>query len=122
MDYGDSKLCTELAIDSINIWNQWNKERDEQNGIPVYHNTGMLIFSGTDKLSQNEKDSIKQIRNAGHADWIEELTPEQIVQRYPYFENAVKNGISAAYYNKVGGKVEKRKRSLFFSYLFVCVA
>lgn len=125
MDYGDSKLCMDLAIDSIKIWNEWNKERVAKNQPPVYHNTGMLIFSGTDKLSQNEHDSLKHIRNAGHDEWIEELTLEQIVQRYPYFETAVKNGISAAYYNKIGGKTKKKgkRRKVFFCLLifFCCV-
>ncbi|KAI8063015.1 FAD dependent oxidoreductase [Thamnidium elegans] len=99
MDYGDSKLSMELAIDSIGIWNQWNKESQ----IPVYHNTGMLIFSGASQLLENELHSLKHIRNAGHAGWIEELHGDQITERYPYLETAVKNGISAAYYNKVGG-------------------
>ncbi|CAO3642734.1 unnamed protein product [Mucor hiemalis] len=103
MDYGDSKLCTELAIDSINIWNQWNREKAQKNEAPLYHNTGMLIFSGSNKLGSTDHHSIKHIRNAGHGDWIEELTPEQIKKRFPYFKHAVDNGISAAYYNKVGG-------------------
>ncbi|KAK4515724.1 uncharacterized protein ATC70_010677 [Mucor velutinosus] len=103
MDYGNERLCMELAIDSIDIWNQWNKERAAQDLSPVYHNTGMLVFSGEDKLCENEKNTLHHIRAAGHADWIEELNAEQIVSRYPYFETAVKNGISCAYYNKVGG-------------------
>ena len=104
MDYGDSRLYTDLAIDSIDIWNQWNKERAEENKHPVFHNTGILIFSGTNELTNIEVNSIKHIKNAGHADWIEELTPEEIKQRYPYLGSAVNNGFSAAYYNKVGGK------------------
>lgn len=99
MDYGDNKLCMELAIDSIDIWNQWNKESK----VPVYHNTGMLIFSGDSKLCENELNSLKHIRNAGHSDWVEELSTGQITDRYPYLENYVKSGVSAAYYNKVGG-------------------
>lgn len=101
MDYGDSKLCMELAIDSINIWNQWNKESVE----PVYHNTGMLIFSGGAELCENEKKSLFHIRNAGHDDWIEELNGEHIIQRYPYLEKAVNSGMSSGYYNKVGGNI-----------------
>lgn len=65
----------------------------------------MLVFSGEDELCENEKYSLHHIRAAGHGDWIEELNGEQIVSRYPYFETAVKNGISSAYYNKVGGKL-----------------
>lgn len=103
MDYGNERLCMELAIDSINIWNQWNEERTAEGLSPVYHNTGMLVFSGEDRLCENEKHSLHHIRAAGHDDWIEELSAEQIVSRYPYFETAVKNGISCAYYNKVGG-------------------
>ncbi|KAI8646390.1 FAD dependent oxidoreductase [Parasitella parasitica] len=103
MDYGDEKLCMELAIDSIDIWNQWNQERIEEGLSPVYHNTGMLVFLGEKGLSENEKHSLRHIRPAGHADWIEELNGEQIVSRYPCLETAVKNGISCAYYNKVGG-------------------
>ncbi|RCI04754.1 hypothetical protein CU098_009984 [Rhizopus stolonifer] len=103
MDYGDARLYTDLAIDSIDIWNQWNQERKAQGLVPVYHNTGLLVFSGEDKLCENELHSLKHIRAAGHNDWIEELSPQELVSRYPFFENAVKNGISAAYYNKVGG-------------------
>lgn len=94
----------ELCIDSIDIWNEWNKERETLGLDPVYHNTGMLIFSGEDKICENEEYSLKHIREAGHGDWIEELDAKEIVDRYPYFETAVKNGISYAYYNKVGGK------------------
>lgn len=100
MDYGDNRLNMQLAIDSIDIWNQWNQESP----IPVYHNTGMLIFSGGSTLCENEQQSLYHIRNAGHHDWIEELNGEQIQQRYPYLENAVRNGLSSGYYNKVGGK------------------
>jgi sarcosine oxidase/L-pipecolate oxidase len=105
MDYNDNRLCTELAIDSINIWNKWNEERAQQNDVPVYHNTGMLLFSGSQKLEQTELDSLKHIRNAGHDDWVEELTHDQLKQRYPFFEHAVDSGMSAAYFNKVGGNV-----------------
>jgi sarcosine oxidase/L-pipecolate oxidase len=104
MDYGKDKMCMELCIDSIDIWNEWNKERETLGLDPVYHNTGMLIFSGEDKICENEEYSLKHIREAGHGDWIEELDAKEIVDRYPYFETAVKNGISYAYYNKVGGK------------------
>lgn len=111
MDYGDSRLCMELAIDSIDVWNQWNKETQ----VPIYHNTGMLIFSGASQLCENELHSLKHIRNAGHADWIEELHGDQITERYPYLETAVNNGISAAYYNKIGGSYAKL---LFFFFFF----
>ncbi|KAI7896951.1 FAD dependent oxidoreductase [Mucor mucedo] len=99
MDYGSSKLNMQLAIDSIDIWNQWNQE----SSIPVYHNTGMLIFSGGATLCENEQQSLFHIRNAGHGDWIEELNGDQIQKRYPYLENAVRSGLSSGYYNKVGG-------------------
>lgn len=106
MDYGKDQLCTKLAIESIQAWKEWNKERQEHGLDRVFHNTGLLIFSGTNECTENELVSIEQIRSLCGQDEIEELTPDEIVSRFPFFETAVKSsGNGYAYYNKQGGKI-----------------
>ncbi|KAI7894534.1 FAD dependent oxidoreductase [Mucor mucedo] len=103
MDYGTNKLCMELAVDAIRVWEQWNKERADNGLKPVYHNTGMIAFSDNGELSEYDKQGLETIREAGYGEFIEELSSEEIKKRYPFFETAVNNGYDIAYFNKVGG-------------------
>lgn len=72
---------------------------------PVFHETGVLLFSQNGKFSDYEIQSMKAIREAGYGHLIEELTdPETIVKRYPQFKDAVANGFNIAYLNRAGGE------------------
>ncbi|EPB81331.1 hypothetical protein HMPREF1544_11948 [Mucor circinelloides 1006PhL] len=103
MDYGENTLYMHLAVEAIDAWKQWNIERAEKSLVPVYHNTGMLLFSANGQYAEYEKDNMKSIREAGFGDYIEELNAEQLKQRYPYLSDTVDNGYDIAYANKVGG-------------------
>ncbi|KAL7319304.1 hypothetical protein PS15m_002457 [Mucor circinelloides] len=103
MDYGKNTLYMHLAVEAIDAWKQWNIERAEKKMVPVYHNTGMLIFSVNGQYAEYEKDNMKSIREAGFGNYIEELNAEQLKQRYPYLSDTVDNGYDIAYANKVGG-------------------
>lgn len=104
MDYGTNKLCMKLAIDAIRIWEEWNKERAVKNLKPIYRSTGMIAFSSNGEFSEYDKEGLKTMRDAGYGENIEELTPQQIKERYPFFKNAVNNGYDIAYFNKIGGR------------------
>lgn len=106
MDYANDTLYMHLTIEAIGLWKQWNQERAELNQDPVYHETGVLLFSGKDNFSDFEKNCMKTIRESGYGHFIEEFTsPEQITRKFPQFESAVKNGFNTAYFNKAGGNV-----------------
>jgi sarcosine oxidase/L-pipecolate oxidase len=106
MDYGNDILYMHLTIEAIGMWKQWNKERAEMKLDPVYHETGVLLFSSKDKFSDFEKNSMKTIREAGYGHFIQEFTSsEQISKKFPQFASAVKNGFNTAYFNKAGGNV-----------------
>ncbi|GAN02310.1 fructosyl amino acid oxidase [Mucor ambiguus] len=103
MDYGNNTLYMHLAVEAIDAWKQWNAERAEKKLVPVYHNTGMLIFSANGQYAEYEKDNMRSIREAGFGDYIEELNADQLKERYPYLTDTVDNGYDIAYANKVGG-------------------
>lgn len=103
MDYGKNTLYMHLAVEALDAWKQWNVERAEKNLAPVYHNTGMLIFSANGQYAEYEKDNMKSIREAGFGEYIEELNADQLKKRYPHLSDTVDNGYDIAYANKVGG-------------------
>ncbi|KAI8642418.1 FAD dependent oxidoreductase [Parasitella parasitica] len=104
MDYANDTLYMHLMVEAFGMWHQWNKERAEKNLDPVFHQSGVLLFSGKDNFSDFEKDSMKNIREAGYGHYIEEFTsPEQIIEKFPQFEKSVENGFNTAYLNKEGG-------------------
>lgn len=104
MDYANDTLYMHLMVEAFGIWRQWNKERAEKNLDPVFHQSGVLLFSGKDKFSDFERDCMKNIREAGYGHFIEEFTsPEQIIEKFPQFQKAVENGFNTAYLNKEGG-------------------
>ncbi|KAI8057572.1 FAD dependent oxidoreductase [Gilbertella persicaria] len=104
MDYANDTLYMHLMMEAFTIWDEWNKERQEQKLDPVYHNVGVLLFSDKDKMGKFENDCLKNIREAGYGHLVEEFTsPEQIIQRFPLFKQAVENGFNTAYFNKAGG-------------------
>ncbi|KAL0084029.1 FAD dependent oxidoreductase [Phycomyces blakesleeanus] len=104
MDYADDTIYMHLAIEAIQMWHQWNKERADMGLEPVFHPSGVLLFSSNGEYSDFEKQSLKHIREAGYGHVIEELkSPEEIIARYPYFKDAVDNGYNIAYLNKEGG-------------------
>lgn len=104
IDYGANTLYMHLAIEALSAWEQWNKERAENDLAPVYHNTGIITFSTNGRYTNYEKDNIKSIRDAGHGDYIEELDADELKKRYPHLSDTVDNGYNIAYYNKAGGK------------------
>ncbi|CEI98359.1 hypothetical protein RMCBS344292_12468 [Rhizopus microsporus] len=92
-----------LAIESLPLWHQWNKERAEKNQCPVFHQSGVLLF-GQEDFSDFEKKSIKAIQEAGYGHFIDVYSsPEEIVRAFPQFQQAVDNGFKKAYLNKQGG-------------------
>lgn len=104
MDYANDTLYMHLMVEAFGLWRQWNKERAEKNLEPVFHQSGVLLFSGKDKFSDFERDCMKNIREAGYGHFIEEFTsPEQIIKKFPQFQKAVENGFNTAYLNKEGG-------------------
>jgi L-2-hydroxyglutarate oxidase LhgO len=105
IDYGSSKMYMQLAIEAIDEWNKWNIERSKQGLGPIYHNTGVLVMATNSRFTDNEINSIKNIKEAGHSNYIEELTAEQIKNRYPFLTEAVGKGYDIAYVNNVGGIV-----------------
>lgn len=105
-DYGDDVLYMKLMMEALPLWQQFNKERLEEGEDKVFHQTGVLLMSRNGQYSDFERKSLKAIRQAGYGHAIEELlTPESIIQRFPQFEKAVRNGFNIAYLNKDGGKV-----------------
>ncbi|KAI9491665.1 FAD dependent oxidoreductase [Zychaea mexicana] len=83
MDYGKELMYMHMYMESLPMWEQWNKERAAKGRSPVFHNS---------------------IREAGYGHLIEEFrTPEAIAERYPQFKEATKNGFNIAYLNKAGG-------------------
>lgn len=105
MDYADDTLYMQLMIEALPLWRQWNKERAEMGLSPVFHETGVLLFSSNGQFSDYERSSMKRIREAGYGHAIEEFTsPQSIINRFPQFKDAVANGFNIAYLNKQGGK------------------
>ncbi|CAO3637440.1 unnamed protein product [Cunninghamella blakesleeana] len=103
-DYGSDTLYMKLMMEALPLWQQLNKERLEEGEDLVFHQTGVLLMSQNGQYSDFERKSIKAIREAGYDHAIEELTtPESILQRFPQFESAVRNGFNIAYLNKDGG-------------------
>ncbi|KAI9470992.1 MAG: FAD dependent oxidoreductase [Benjaminiella poitrasii] len=104
MDYANDTLYMHLMVEALGLWHQWNAERAAQNLEPVFHPSGVLMFSGKDSYSDFERDSLKQIREAGYGHFVEEYkTPEEIIQKFPQFKKTVENGFKTAYLNKAGG-------------------
>jgi sarcosine oxidase/L-pipecolate oxidase len=92
-------------MEAMSHWHQWNKERAAENDTPVFHPSGVLIMGYQGKYGPYEEQNMQAIREAGYGHAIEQLlTPEAIVERYPQFEQTVKNGYNIAYLNKEGGK------------------
>ncbi|KAI8060926.1 FAD dependent oxidoreductase [Gongronella butleri] len=103
-EYGDNLLYMHLTMEALPYWHQWNKERAESKESPVFHQSGVLLFGRNGKYGDYERKSIDAVRAAGYGHAMEELvTPEQIIDRFPQFENAVHNGYNVAYFNKDGG-------------------
>ncbi|KAM3578515.1 hypothetical protein VKS41_009105 [Umbelopsis sp. WA50703] len=101
MDYGDDVIYQNLAAEALPIWRQWNEEAKDAGNLPVYHETGLLLFSRGGKFSEYERRSMQNIKAAGYGHAIEEfITPESIVERFPQFKDAVANGYNIAYLNK----------------------
>jgi sarcosine oxidase/L-pipecolate oxidase len=129
MDYGGCADYMHMSVEAFGLWHQWNKERAELNRPPVFHQSGVLLFSQNGSFSEFEKESIRQIQQAGYGHFIEIYdTPEKLVAKFPRFESAVKNGFNVAYLNKEGGTKKKRYISSFFgrgkiliSFLIVCI-
>lgn len=120
MDYANDTLYMHLMVEAFNMWHQWNKERAEANQDPIFHQSGVLLFSGKDQFSDFEKNCMKNIREAGYGHYIEEYkTPEEIIAKFPQFKEAVANGFNTAYLNKAGGMnlAYKKKKLLLFLYL-----
>ena len=110
MDYGKETLYMHLMAEGFPMWEQWNKERASKGLSPVFHNTGVILFSQNGKFSSYEVDSMKSLREAGYGHVIEELrTPASIVERYPQFKEATENGFDIAYVNKAGGKFTSKR-------------
>jgi sarcosine oxidase/L-pipecolate oxidase len=104
-----------LFLEALPLWHEWNKERAENNLVPVYHQTGLISFAENGTFTQYELDCISQIREAGYSHLIEELdTPEKIIERFPRFEKAVKNGFDIAVYNKEGGENHMQRHGYFY--------
>lgn len=113
-DYAQERMYMELTLESLPYWHQWNEERAEQGLSPLFHNTGVLLFSQNGQFSDYERLSMKYIREAGYGHAIEELrTPESIIKRYPQFKGAVANGFDIAYVNKLGGKLATYLEDLY---------
>lgn len=107
-----------LAIESIGMWQEWNKERQESEQDPLFHQTGVLLF-GRDEFSDSEKKSLKAIREAGYGHYIEEYnSPEEIIAKFPPFKSAVENGFKKAYLNKQGGKREREQGLFDLTFIF----
>lgn len=106
MDYGNQALYLRLMLEALPLWDQWNKERATQGQIPVYHETGVLIFGRHGQFSQYEQESMRLIREAGYGHVLQTFdNPQSIIKRFPYFKDAVANGYDTAYLNTRGGKV-----------------
>ncbi|KAI9259887.1 FAD dependent oxidoreductase [Sporodiniella umbellata] len=103
MDYSKNTLYMHLAIESIFLWLEWNRERTECNQDLLFHQVGVLLF-GREELSASEKASLRAIREAGYGHFIEEFkNSQEILDRFPQFRSAVENGFQTAYLNKQGG-------------------
>ncbi|GAA5811939.1 hypothetical protein MFLAVUS_005386 [Mucor flavus] len=104
MDYANDTLYMHLTVEAFNMWHQWNKERADSNLSPVFHQSGVLLLSGKDEFSDFEKSCMKTIREAGYGHYITEYkSPQEIIEAFPQFKNAVENGFNTAYLNKAGG-------------------
>lgn len=104
MDYGNQSLYLRLMLEALPLWDAWNKERATQGQIPVYHETGVLIFGRHGQFSQYEQESIRLIREAGYGHVLQTFdNPQSIIKRFPYFKDAVANGYDTAYLNTRGG-------------------
>ncbi|ORZ25092.1 FAD dependent oxidoreductase [Absidia repens] len=103
-DYGNKLLYMQLTMEAMPHWHQWNKERAEQNESPVFEQTGVLLMGYQGTFGPYEEQSMQAICEAGYGHAIEKLlTPESIIQKYPQFEQTVRNGYDIAYVNKDGG-------------------
>jgi sarcosine oxidase/L-pipecolate oxidase len=115
MEYGAATHYMNLFLEALPLWHEWNKERAENNLVPVYHQTGLISFAENGTFTQYELDCMSQIREAGYGHLIEELdTPEKIIERFPRFEKAVKNGFDIAVYNKEGGENHMQRHGYFY--------
>lgn len=104
MDYGNQSLYLRLMLEALPLWDAWNKERATQGQIPVYHETGVLIFGRHGQFSQYEQESIRLIQEAGYGHVLQIFdSPQSIIKRFPYFKDAVANGYDTAYLNTRGG-------------------
>ncbi|CDH50116.1 sarcosine oxidase [Lichtheimia corymbifera JMRC:FSU:9682] len=104
MDYGNQALYLRLMLEALPLWDQWNKERATQGQIPVYHESGVLIFGRHGQFSQYEQESMRLIREAGYGNVLQTFdNPQSIIKRFPYFKDAVANGYDTAYLNTRGG-------------------
>ncbi|KAI8338811.1 FAD dependent oxidoreductase [Blakeslea trispora] len=103
IDYGAKELYTHLGLEAIQVWEEWNKEREQDNLVPVYHNTGFILFSTNGQFTPYEKDSMDTVRKAGYGEFLQELDGDEIKERYPFFSKTVDHGYNIAYLNKIGG-------------------
>ncbi|OBZ91469.1 L-pipecolate oxidase [Choanephora cucurbitarum] len=103
IDYGAKELYTRLGLEAITAWEEWNKEREQAKLVPVYHNSGFILFSSNNQFTQYEKDCMETIKRIGYGSFLEELHADQIKERYPFFSMTVDNGYNIAYINKIGG-------------------
>ena len=114
MDYANDTLYMHLMVEAFTMWHQWNAEREAAGQEPVFHQSGVLLFSGKDNFSDFEKNCMKNIREAGYGHYIEEFkSPQDIVDKFPQFKDAVANGFNTAYLNKAGGKIENNLIQIF---------
>lgn len=119
MDYANDTLYMHLMVEAFNMWHQWNKERAEANQDPIFHQSGVLLFSGKDQFSDFEKNCMKNIREAGYGHYIEEYkTPEEIIAKFPQFKEAVASGFNTAYLNKAGGMDLAYKKNYYYFYTY----
>ena len=94
-----------MGLEAITAWEEWNKEREQAKLVPVYHNSGFILFSSNNQFTQYEKDCMETIKRIGYGSFLEELHADQIKERYPFFSMTVDNGYNIAYINKIGGTV-----------------
>ncbi|KAI9013417.1 FAD dependent oxidoreductase-domain-containing protein [Phycomyces nitens] len=109
-------LSTAYALSLKGIYDVWvydrqtipapdaaSTERADMGQEPVFHPSGVLLFSSNGEYSDFEQQSMRHIREAGYGHVIEELGPKDIISRYPYLKDAVGNGYNIGYLNKAGG-------------------
>ncbi|MFQ5943376.1 MAG: FAD-dependent oxidoreductase [Anaerolineales bacterium] len=98
MDYGADEFYMELMEEAFTGWEAWNKGW----GIPLYHQTGMLMLSGGSmKAGEFEHDSLQLLRQRGHQP--QHLPSEQLAKQFPGWNTQV---YPEGYLNPEGGWAE----------------